>query len=126
MVFTSDQTVPRLAVIDTSTNKRCRWVTLPSIGYGSASTIDGHSLLVTLPNVGELAVIDLGKLRVVRTIKIGPRPQEVLVRPDGALAFVSCFGGHQVAVVDLATWEVVGMIDVGQRADGMAWADNHH
>jgi DNA-binding beta-propeller fold protein YncE len=124
MVFTSDQTMPRVAVINTSTNKICRWVTLPSIGYGSASTIDGHTLLVTLPNVGELAAVDLDKLKVVRTIKIGERPQEVLVRPDGAFAYVSCFGGHQVAVVDLATWRVTELIDVGQRADGMAWAGN--
>jgi DNA-binding beta-propeller fold protein YncE len=123
-IFTSDQTEPRLAVIDTSTNKRCRWITLPSVGYGSASTMDGHSLLVTMPNIGELAVIDLNTLKLVRTIKIGERPQEVLVRPDGAFAYVSCFGDHQVAVVDLANWQVVGMIDVGPRADGMAWVAN--
>jgi DNA-binding beta-propeller fold protein YncE len=61
---------------------------------------------------------------VVRTIKIGERPQEVLVRPDGAFAYVSCFGRHQVAVVDLSQSRVTAMIDVGMKADGMAWAGN--
>jgi len=94
MVFTSDQTKPQLAVI----------------------------LLITMPSAGALAVLDLHTMQVVQTIKIGERPQEVLVRPDGLMAYVSCFGGHQVAVVDLATLKVTAMIDVGQKADGMAWA----
>jgi DNA-binding beta-propeller fold protein YncE len=110
-------------VIDTSTNKIGSWVTLPSIGYGSASTVDGRWLLVTLPVAGELAVVDLRSMHVVRTIEIGEKPQEVLVRPDGKAAYVSCFGGHQVAVVDLANWQITSMIDVGQKADGMAWAN---
>ncbi|MBV9296812.1 MAG: hypothetical protein JO145_14670, partial [Acidobacteriaceae bacterium] len=38
MVFTSDQTKPRLAVIDTATNKVKAWVPLPGTGYGTAST----------------------------------------------------------------------------------------
>jgi hypothetical protein len=41
---------------------------------------------------------------------------------DGAVAYVSCFGGPEVAVIDLASWQVTGMIEVGQKADGMAWA----
>ena len=122
MVFTADQTAPRLAVIYTATNKIGSWITLPSIGYGSASTLDGRWLLVTLPGAGELGVVDLRSFKVVRTIKVGERPQEVLVRPDGGVAYVSCFGGHQVAVIDLSSWQVVKMIDAGQKADGMAWA----
>jgi YVTN family beta-propeller protein len=122
MVFTSDQTTPRMAVIDTATNEIKHWVDLPAPGYGSTSTRDGRMLLVTLPTANSLAVVDLKTLAVVKTIKIGERPQEVLVRPDGAVAYVSCFGGHEVAVVDLSTWQVTGMIEVGQKADGMTWA----
>ena len=123
MVFTSDQTKPRLAVIASASNRIQRWVQLPSVGYGSASTKDGTHLLITLPSAGALAVLDLKTMQVGKTIVIGERPQEVLVRPDGLIAYVSCFGGHQVAVVDLATLTVTAMIDVGQKADGMAWAD---
>ena len=122
MVFTSDQTKPRLAVIDTSRHEIKTWVELPAPGYGTASTKDGRFLLVTLPNLGALAVVDLQTMKVVRTIKVGEQPQVVLVRPDGMVAYVSCFGGHQVAVVDLSSWQVTARIDVGQKADGMAWA----
>jgi YVTN family beta-propeller protein len=124
MVFTSDQTEPRMAVIDTSSNEIRTWVDLPAPGYGSASTRDGRFLLVTLPTAGALAVVDLNTLRTVRTIEIGARPQQVLVRPDGAVAYAACYGGYQVAAVDLSTWRVTALIDVGQKADGMAWAGN--
>ncbi len=38
MVFTSDQTKPQLAVIDTATNKIKTWVPLPAVGYGTSPT----------------------------------------------------------------------------------------
>ncbi|MDQ6706903.1 MAG: hypothetical protein M3Z85_13125, partial [Acidobacteriota bacterium] len=46
MVFTSDQTKPQLAVIDTATNKVKIWVPLPASGYGTAATADGRWLVV--------------------------------------------------------------------------------
>jgi DNA-binding beta-propeller fold protein YncE len=122
-VFTSDQTRPRLAVIDAATNQIERWVDLPSLGYGTASAPDGSTLLVTMPAAGALAMLDLKTMQVTHTIPIGPRPQEVLIQPDGRTAYVSCFGGNQVAVVDLATWKVTAMIETGAKADGMAWAE---
>ena len=38
LVFTSDQTKPQMAVIDTATNKIKTWIPLPGLGYGSAAT----------------------------------------------------------------------------------------
>jgi DNA-binding beta-propeller fold protein YncE len=63
-------------------------------------------------------------MKTVRTIKIGMKPQEVLVRSDGLFAYVSCSGGHEVQVVDLTMWQVTSTIEVAQKADGMAWAGN--
>ncbi len=120
MVFTSDQTQPRLAVIDTATRKIKQWVTLPDLGYGTAPTHDGRWLLVAIPAAHQLAVIDLKTMQVAHTLAMPGLPQEVLVRPDGARAYVSCLG--QVAVVDLAAWTVVGAVDAGKGADGLGWA----
>ncbi len=41
-VFTSDQTKPQLAVIDTATNKISKWVPLPGIGYGPRPRATGN------------------------------------------------------------------------------------
>lgn len=120
MAFTADQTQPRLAVIDTATRAVRQWVALPGIGYGTASTRDGHWLLVALPASQEVAVVDLKTMQVARTLPMPGLPQEVLVRPDGARAYVSCLG--KVGVIDLADWKVEAPIEAGVGADGLGWA----
>jgi DNA-binding beta-propeller fold protein YncE len=119
--FTSDQTQPRLAVIDTATNKVTTWVAMPGIGYGTAPTPDGKWLLVCLINVNKLGAVDLKTMKVERTLDVEPAPQEVVVRPDGAVAYVSCDRSRKIAVIDLSNWKVKGYIDAGRSADGLAW-----
>jgi len=122
LVFTSDQTKPRLAVIDTATDQVKQWVPLPGTGYGTAPTPDGRSLLVAIPSANEVAVVDLAKMQVVRRIPVAKDPQEILVRPDGQVAYVSCAGSGEVAAIDLANWNVRKLIAVGRFPDGLAWA----
>jgi len=123
MVFTSDQTRPQLAVIDTHTNKIQAWVPLPALGYGTASTLDGRWLIVAMPKINQVAVVDLKSLKVARTINVCGSPQEVLVQPGNpAVAYVSCMSTGNVAVLDLSNWTMHGKISAGQGADGLAWA----
>ena len=51
LAFTADQFEPRLAVIDTATNEVTAHIALPDIGYGTAPTPDGKSLVVALINL---------------------------------------------------------------------------
>lgn len=126
MVFTADQAQPRLAVIDTATNKISRWIALPSVGYGAAPTRDGRYLLVTLREAGKLAIVNLRTMAVVRTLDVGRGPVEVLVRPDGRAAYVSC--SVDAAVAELAidgaveSWRVSRILPAGVGADGLGWA----
>jgi YVTN family beta-propeller protein len=121
-VFTADQTKPRLAVIDTSTNAVKTWVLLPGVGYGTAPTPDGRWLIVAMPGINQVGVVDLENLKVVRAFAVPKAPQEVIIRPDGMAAYVSCDASHQVAVIDLKNWKVEKLIDAGPGADGLAWA----
>jgi DNA-binding beta-propeller fold protein YncE len=122
MVFTADQTKPQLAVIDTSTNQIRNWIALPAIGYGTALTKDGRWLLVAVPSLNKVAVVDMSSLEVVRTTDVGRRPSEILVRPDGLIAYVSCVGSHEVDAIDLTQWKVQAAIQAGEGSDGLAWA----
>ena len=122
MVFTSDQTKPQLAVIDTATNQVKTWIQLPGLGYGSAPTPDGKWLLIALPDTARVAVIDLSTLKVARLIDVPPAPQAVLIRPDAKVAYASCDQSNQVAEIDLSTWKVSRLISTGKSPDGMAWA----
>jgi DNA-binding beta-propeller fold protein YncE len=49
-------------------------------------------------------------------------PQEVLIRPDGKTAYVSCDASHKVAAISTSDWKVEKLIDAGAGADGLAWA----
>ena len=64
-------------------------------------------------------MIDLATLQIVRTVDMPGEPQEILVRPDGKVAYASCLTA--VAAIDLGTWAVTP-IDAGHYADGLAWA----
>ncbi len=122
LLFTSDQTKPRLAVIDTATNTIKTWVALPATGYGAAATPDGRWLLIALPAANKVAAIDLNAMTVAHTFDVPPTPQEVVIRPDGGEAYVSCDASGQVAVLNLSAWKVDKLIDAGRGADGLAWA----
>jgi YVTN family beta-propeller protein len=119
-VFTSDTQKPRLAVINTSTNKVERWIALPGEGYGSAFMEDGRLLVIAVPDANAVALVDLATWQVRKTISVPPSPQEVLVRPDGQVAYVSCDRSAKVAAIS-ADWNVK-LIDAGRAADGLAWA----
>jgi DNA-binding beta-propeller fold protein YncE len=120
--FTSDQTAPRLAAISTATNKVKAWVAMPGIGYGTAPTTDGRSLLVCLININKVGVIDLGTMKLSRTIDVLPAPQEIIIPPAGDVAYVSCDRSRKIAVINLKTCKVEKYIDAGRGADGLAWA----
>jgi YVTN family beta-propeller protein len=121
-VFTADQTQPRMAVIDTTTNGVSAWIDLPSTGYGNTPSPDGHWLLVALNNSDQVGVIDLTTMKLAQTIPVPKSPQEILFQPDGAFAYVSCSDSRQVAVIDTKTWKVAHLFNTGPGTDGLAWA----
>jgi len=121
-VFTADQTAPRMAVIDTAANKVTKWVKLDGMGYGSAPTTDGRWLLMAIPGKNVVDVIDLKTMTLARKVPVGKSPQEVLVRPDGKAAYVSCIESNEVAEINLATWQVTRTIATGNGTDGLGWA----
>jgi DNA-binding beta-propeller fold protein YncE len=75
-----------------------------------------------VPSTNQVAVVDLATMKVARTIGVPSTPQEILVRPDGKIAYVSCNTSGQVAAIDLTQWKVQNLIAAGKDADGLAWA----
>jgi DNA-binding beta-propeller fold protein YncE len=120
-VFTSDTQKPRLGVISTGTNKVERWIDLPGEGYGSAVTPNGAMVIIAIPDRNSVAIVDVKTMQVVKTVGVAPNPQEVLVRPDGLVAYVSCSQTGQVAAINLSDWSVK-LFDASKGADGLAWA----
>jgi YVTN family beta-propeller protein len=122
LVFTSDQTAPRLAVVSTASNTVTKWVTLPAPGYGTAPTPDGRWLVVAMPTANKVAIVDLKTFEVAHLIDVPPTPQESLVTPDGSRAYVSCDTSGKVVAIRTSDWTIETTIDAGKQADGLAWA----
>lgn len=121
-VFTSDQSTPTLLAINTRTNAVERRLTLPSTGYGAASTPDGKHLVVALSKANKVAVVDLTTFTVQSVLDVPAAPQFVLIRPDGAVAYVSCDVSGKVVAIRTRDWTVQSIISAGKQADGLAWA----
>ena len=101
-----------------------------------AITADGKHALVTLPNVNQVALLDIDGTKVSRAqvdgkdyvMTTGLRPLNVQITPDGKLGLVSNMNGGQdgqvdnVAVIDMTQNppRVIDQIGVGDGPEGLA------
>ena len=69
-----------------------------------------------------MAVVDTSKHEVLHTITIEGgvvKPMGVVVSPDGSKVYVSTGRGKNVVVIDTASNEVIGSVEVGERPWGI-------
>ena len=59
---------------------------------------------------------------IVASVDVPKAPQEVLIRPDQRVAYVSCDASHKVAVIGIGDWKAQPPIEAGKGVDGLAWA----
>ncbi|MGH9433330.1 MAG: YncE family protein, partial [Terriglobia bacterium] len=74
------------------------------------------ALLVLAKNENTLAIVNPTTLKVVARVAAGPDPHEVVVSPDGRLAYVSNYGFgayHTISVIDLVARRALPRIDLG-------------
>ena len=84
-------------------------------------TPDGRLVLVSDLDAGELLVLQRDTLREVKRIRLGHQPAGILIRPDGARAYVAITGDNEVAEIDLKATDVAARFHTGSGPDGMAW-----
>jgi YVTN family beta-propeller protein len=111
---------------------------------GAASSGEGTSRLLAVDSVGSsLDFIDVTTFAREGRVRLGKRPREIAVSPDGSVAYVSIYGpgiyganpmpGHEIAVIDVKGMRLSRLIDVRPHAgphglavapDGLLWATN--
>ena len=105
LVAAPAQAATDLRVIDLTPNTGARGLTV---------TPDGSLLLVTNEGSDTVSVIDTVTNTPIQTIGVCDSPVSVAVAPDGTQAYVVCFNGGAVDVIDMATLAVTGSpISVG-------------
>ena len=70
-VFTADQTAPRMAVIDTATDKVANWVKIDGLGYGARPRGTGAGCWWRCPTQNKVDVIDLKTMTLARAVDVG-------------------------------------------------------
>jgi DNA-binding beta-propeller fold protein YncE len=58
--------------------------------FGMTPTHDGRLLLVTHPSSDSVSILNLRSMKIERVIRVPAEPQEIFVRPDNRVAYVSC------------------------------------
>jgi DNA-binding beta-propeller fold protein YncE len=108
-------------------------VVLKSPGEDWVLTPDQRTLFVSMPAVGQVAVVDTESFRVVREIDTGGRPTRLRLEPGGNRLWVSDDSPQEnrsgVTVVDAATLWVVARIALGAGPHEIAFsapADTPH
>ncbi len=119
-VFTQDQNAPRIAVIDTTTNKIARWIDLPASVYSSTPTPDGKFLIANAPS-GKLFVIDLSSEKVVGTYLIPEAIGEIAVDASSQHAYVSCPQKGTIEVLDIHGGKLEAPAVLTPGVDGLVW-----
>jgi YVTN family beta-propeller protein len=84
-------------------------------------TPDGKLVLLSDLSGGQVLVIDAGARKVIKRVAMKGSPEEILIAPDGARAYVALEVDNRVDILDLKTLEVSGHIETGRGPDGMAW-----
>lgn len=112
-----------LSIIDLASKKVTATLDAKILGSNRLKfTPDGKLVFITSLRDGNLFIYDRASRKEYKRVPIGHGAAGIQMEPSGERAYVACTPDNYVAVVDLATLEVKGNIDVGVEPDGLAWA----
>jgi YVTN family beta-propeller protein len=83
-------------------------------------TPDGKLVFISDLGGSGVVVVDVASRKDLKRITLNGGAAGILMRPDGARAYVA--SGDGISVIDLKSLEVVGRIESGRGPDGLAWA----
>ena len=78
-----------------------------------AVALAGQHAFVTNQYASTVSVIDVGSLKVVRTIDVGDHPEGIEADPSGANVYVACWFDNVLMRIDTATLALSGDAAVG-------------
>jgi DNA-binding beta-propeller fold protein YncE len=84
-------------------------------------TADRRYLLASCEFGGRVAVVDVARERVVRTVKLrtGGMPQDVKLSPDGKVFYVADMASNGVWLIDATSFRNLGLMRTGRGAHGL-------
>jgi YVTN family beta-propeller protein len=97
--------------------------------FGIAVSPDGSRIYVTQQNTllavaGTVSIFQAEPLQYLGSVAVGTTPTDIVVHPNGQLAYVVNADSANVSVIDLAGQSVVATITVGQGPRALALSTN--
>jgi YVTN family beta-propeller protein len=112
-----------LYVTDISGNRLTAYSTQDSVSSSSqhaapvglqpvhmVNTLDGKTIFVTNFGTNTISVINAATWTQTKAITVPDQPHGIVLSPDGRWAYVSCYGGSAIAVLDTAGATLVATI----------------
>jgi YVTN family beta-propeller protein len=110
----------RLDFRDPNTWQLLKSVAIPWFGVDHLDfTADGRYLLASTEYSGVLVKVDIQKLEIAGTLRVGGLPIDVRLSPDGSVFYVANQGRSGVSIVDPVSMTEVGFIHTGRGAHGL-------
>jgi YVTN family beta-propeller protein len=92
LVYSANNQVPYISVINTSSNQVEAQVDVGNKGArGVAFTPDGSQALITIEDTSEIVVIDTSSQTITRRFPTGPGPRGLIVDPKSEVIYASAF-----------------------------------
>jgi YVTN family beta-propeller protein len=110
-----------VSIIDLATRQVT--ATLPLDIHGANRlkfTPDGRHVLITLIEGHDLVIVDTRTHQREKTIDMGAGSAGIVLDPAGNRAFIACYGGNYIGVLDLHTLQIVAKLDIAEP-DGMIY-----
>jgi YVTN family beta-propeller protein len=115
-LVTVNQTSSTASIIDLATREVVDEVAVGKHPITLVVDRAGERVFVSCRDAGHIAVLRVqdGKLMAEKTIHVGYHPHGLALSPDEKLLYVAQTAANQIAVVELATHEIVATIETGR------------
>ena len=111
----------RLDFYDPSSWQPIARLPIPASGVDHLDfSADGSYLLVTGEFGGQVVKVDVNAIAVARLLRVGGRPIDVKLAPDGSVFYVANQGRHGVSIVDPLAMQELDFLPTGLGAHGLA------
>ena len=85
---------------------------------------DGKTLYVSNEDTSAMAVVDVEKGAVTKSVSICGEPEGVTVAPDGRTVYVTCEADGAVAAIDTTSFKVIAQIPTAPRPRGIVFSSD--
>jgi YVTN family beta-propeller protein len=95
-------------------------IELPGVGADWALAPNRRTLFVTMPELAEVAVVDLVERKVLTTVPTGGKPRRIKITPDGRHVWIAVDELPRAVVIDVLTYRGVAVVPIGKGLHNIA------